>query len=91
MGLAHQWPAVRLGGVQHAQNQKVFIPFNLAGVPKADHVEMTVMQPSGVRMTVSCSSSPCPVTVDKRQGKHLVQINYLSASGSLVAREGIAQ
>ena len=75
----------RLVEVASARVQ-VFVPFNLAGVPKADRVQMTVMQPSGARTTYSCSSSPCSVNVDKRQGKHLVQIKYLSASGAVLAQ-----
>ncbi len=32
-GIAHQWPAVRVGGVEPRQNRRVFIAFSLADVP----------------------------------------------------------
>ena len=84
MGMAHQWPAVRVGGVQLAQNRRTSIPFDLATVPGAERVQMTVTQPSGAAKSYTCSSSPCTVTVDKRQGKHLIKIEYLSATGALL-------
>jgi hypothetical protein len=86
MGMAHQWPAVRLGGAQPANNQLAFVPFDLASVPSANSVQLIVTQPSGAVKTYSCSKSPCPVTMDKRQGEPLVKIKYLSASGAVLAQ-----
>ena len=84
MGMSHQWPAARLGGVQAAQNQQALVEFDLAAAPTAEKVEMIVVKPSGAKSSYSCATSPCRVMVDKRQGTHLVQINYLSASGTLL-------
>jgi hypothetical protein len=87
MGMSHQWPAARVGGVQAAQNEQALVEFDLAEVPSAEKVQMVVIKPSGVKNTYSCNSSPCRVMVDKRQGTHVVQINYLSASGKVLQKK----
>lgn len=84
MGMSHQWPAARVGGVQPAQNEQASVEFDLAAVPSAEKVQVIVTKPSGAETTYSCTSSPCRVMVDKRQGTHLVQTNYLSASGAVL-------
>jgi hypothetical protein len=87
MGMSHQWPAARLGGVQPAQNEEAPVPFDLKLVPSSTSVRMTVIQPSGARKKYSCASSPCRVMRDKRQGTPLVQVDYLSASGAVLRAE----
>ena len=84
VGMSHQWPAARVGGVQPAQNEQAPVEFDLAEVPSAEKVQMIVIKPSGVRNTYSCTASPCRVMVDKRQGGHIVQTNYLSAAGEVL-------
>ena len=84
MGMAHQWPAVRLGGVQLARNQNLTIPVKPTSVAGVAKVEMLVTQPSGKRTTYSCGSATCSVTIDRRQGKHLIQVRYLSQAGAVV-------
>jgi hypothetical protein len=84
MGMSHQWPAARVGGVQPAQNEAALVEFDLASVPSAEKVEMVVLKPSGAKSTYACTGTPCKVMVDKRQGTHIVKINYLSASGKLL-------
>jgi hypothetical protein len=85
MGMAHQWPAARLGGVRPALPATAYLDFNLANVASAAGVKVTVTQPSGARTEYSCSASPCAVIVDQRQGAHWVQMKYVSASGAVLA------
>jgi hypothetical protein len=87
MGMSHQWPAARVGGVQPAQNEEALVRFDLKRVSSAAGVRMTVTQASGASQKYSCSSSPCRLVVDKRQGTPFVQIDYLSASGAILRAE----
>ena len=85
MGMSHQWPAVRLGGVLPVQNRALVVSFDLAGVPHATHVSITVTLPSGAVTTTTCSSSPCTVNGDARQGTDLIVVAYRSASNAVLA------
>jgi hypothetical protein len=86
MGMAHQWPAVRLGGVTPPKNRMATAGFNLASVPNAVSVAALVTQPSGAKSTVACPSSPCLVPADARQGSPVVQFQYLGARGQILAQ-----
>jgi hypothetical protein len=86
MGMSHQWPAARLGGVQPAQNEQALVDFDLVAVPSAEKVQIVLTKPSGAKSVYLCVTSPCRVMVDKRQGTHLVQINYLAASGAVLLK-----
>jgi hypothetical protein len=83
MGMAHQWPAVRLGGVAAPKNRSVSIGVNFALAPKA---RVVVTAPSGAITTYTCTTAACPVTVDDRQGSHWYQVQYLSSNGKIVAQ-----
>lgn len=85
MGMAHQWPAARLGGVRPPAPVTAHLDFDLASVASAAGVRVTVTQPSGAKTEYSCSASPCAVIVDQRQGAHWVQMKYVSASGAVLA------
>ena len=87
MGMAHQWPAVRLGGVAPESLVSLPVAFDLSIHPSAVGVKVTVTQPSGATKDYSCSSSPCLVQVDMRQGSHWSQVTYLSASGTVVSQD----
>jgi hypothetical protein len=90
MGMSHQWPAVRLGGVAPAANRTIPVAFNLASVPNAAKITVILTAPSGAVQRVTCSSSPCVVSGDARQGNHLIQVQYLSA-GNIVLASGEQQ
>ncbi len=75
----------RLGGVAPAVNRTLWISFNTAGVPHATQATITLIQPSGVTVTQTCPASPCAVQADARQGNHVAQVVYLSASGQALA------
>lgn len=78
------WPAVRRGAIP-PELQTQSLSFDLNSVKGASQARITVMQPSGATTQTTCSSSPCRVTVDARQGDHLIRLDYLSASGSVVS------
>jgi hypothetical protein len=82
MGMAHQWPAVRLGGVAPPRNRKASLEVKQGIAAKA---QISVTAPSGAITIFPCgSASPCEVTVDDRQGSHWYRIQYLSADGKVV-------
>lgn len=85
MGMAHQWPAVRLGGVAPTVNRTIPVAFNLTSVPNASKVTVIVTAPSGAVQRVTCSNSPCLVTGDARQGNHLIQVQYLGTGNAVLA------
>jgi hypothetical protein len=86
MGMAHQWPAVRMGGVAPAANRTLKIGFNLSNVPNATGVMATVTLPSGAVTTYNCPSSPCSVAADARQGSPVVQWQYTGSGGQILAQ-----
>jgi len=86
MGASWRWPAVRLGGVQRALPRAIFVEFDLGSVESAASVRVVVTAPSGAQTSYACSTSPCQVTVDDRQGSHVYQMTYLSSCGQELAR-----
>jgi hypothetical protein len=75
----------RLGGVAPPVSRTLWVSFATAGVLRATQVRITLTQPSGVTVTQTCSASPCAVQADARQGNHVEQLAYLSASGQTLA------
>jgi len=90
MGASWRWPAQRLGGAESARLRDVLLAFDLGSVPSAASAEIVVTAPSGAETTYACSSSPCKVTVDDRQGSHLYHTNYLSQSGHVLSQSMVA-
>ena len=86
MGMAHQWPAVRLGGVEPAIDRSISVNFNLASVPNATQFQITLTKPSGAQIVQACPTSPCIITGDARQGAHLMRWQYLDGSGRVLAQ-----
>jgi hypothetical protein len=83
-GMSHQWPALRAGGVEPARNRTVSIAFTLG---QAASASIIVTAPSGAVTTYSCgANSPCPITVDDRQGDHWFTIQYLSSTGQVLSQ-----
>jgi hypothetical protein len=76
--------AWRLGPIAGPTTRMLPIGFDLASVPAATHVTMTVTQPNGVSTTTTCLTSPCTVTADARQGDHLVLIHYRGANNTVL-------
>jgi hypothetical protein len=86
VGMAHQWPAVRLGGVAPAANRTVSVSFKLASVANAASFVAVITSPDGAQNTVACSSSPCAVSADARQGSPVIQWQYLGGAGQVLAQ-----
>jgi hypothetical protein len=79
MGMAHQWPATRLGGLAPPRLRTVYVSLS-RGV--GDSARIVVTAPSGRSTTYGCptTSQACAIQVDDRQGSHWYQIKYLSGS-----------
>src|SRR5690606_37012308 len=88
MGMAHQWPAIRVGGLAPAAEQQAQILFVMGG---ADHADIRMTAPNGVESTYTCTSSPCAVDVDLRQGSYLYTIQFMSATNQPLAPESIPE
>jgi hypothetical protein len=58
------------------------VSLNFQGATQA---VLTVVAPDGTSTQVTCSSSPCPVTIDAREGDHLLSINYLNGANNVRA------
>jgi hypothetical protein len=86
IGQSSQYPAGRLGGQLAAINRSDGVGFYLPGVPNATSVSMIVTAPTGIPTTTNCSSSPCVLPADARQGDHTLVIQYKSAGGAVLAQ-----
>jgi hypothetical protein len=84
LGQAASWPAARLGGVQPPKPAQPSITLALAGTAGAVSATVIVKAPSGSVQSFSCSSSPCQISVDARQGDHWYQIFYLDSNGIVI-------
>lgn len=85
MGMAHQWPAARVGGPTAASVVSKSLQFLLSSVPNATKVTSIITRPTGTSTTVTCTSSPCNVSVDLTLGTHSMTLYYYSASNKLLA------
>ncbi len=83
------WPGYRVGGVQPRAAEPFYIGGKLSGVPGATAARITATDPSGVIYITNCNALRCAVTVDNRQGGHLVSIQYLSATGAVLASSSV--
>ncbi len=81
IGMSHQWPAVRLGGVQPPVPVTPSIGLDLAAVSGAASALIKVTEPSGAVAYYTCTASPCQVQVDARQGAPWHQVMYLDSQG----------
>ena len=82
---SNSWPAVRQGGVAPAVPRTVDVTCNLSSVTNATQCRVTLTKPDGSTVTNTCSTSPCAVTADAREGDHLLKVEYLSASNAVLA------
>jgi len=91
MGMSHQWPATRLGGVLPALNRQLLVDVCLGAgcaghIPGATNVDVVMTAPNGAVTTTNCSSAPCAVTADARQGNYLMVLKYKNAAGHVVTQ-----
>jgi hypothetical protein len=86
IGMAHQWPAARLGGVAPPQYRGVAVQIAPSAGQSAQSAQIVVTAPSGAQSVFACGANlSCMVTVDDRQGSYWYQIQYLSPSGDVVS------
>ncbi len=85
VGMAHQWPAVRLGGAQPAFTVSTNINFDVSGIAGAAKARVTFTSPTGGQTVVTCSTAPCIASLDGRLGDHWVVVDYLSESDEVVS------
>jgi len=80
------WPATRLGGTEQNGNWAFYIGFHLSTVPGAASVQVVATGPDGEESYTACNTSPCAVVVNGAPGARLVELQYLSPSGAVLAR-----
>ncbi len=85
MGMAHQWPAVRLGGLLPASPVTGVLSHSLGSVPGATSAVISLTAPSGLVTETTCSVTPatCQFSVDSRQGDYWYQIIYRNGSSTI--------
>jgi len=86
MGMSHQWPAVRLGGVQAPSGGTIQVNVSGTSVPGAASISALVTQPSGAKMLVKCTGPVCQIPIDRRQGSPWYQVQYFDSKGNIVAQ-----
>jgi hypothetical protein len=83
MGMTHQWPAIRLGGVQPPRDVNSSVPFSLpAG---AVQVQVTLTAPSGAVGPPFVCATTCAAVTDARQGAYWAHLVYQDSSGGTVS------
>jgi hypothetical protein len=83
MGMAHEWPAIRLGSVQPTRKVNTSVPFSLpAG---ASQVQVTLTAPSGAVGAPFVCTSTCSTTTDARQGAYWAHLVYQDSSGGTIS------
>lgn len=82
---AQPYLALRLGAVPGVQAMTFKVSIALGSVPNAAKARVTLTQPSGASTQSICTSSPCDVTGDRRQGDHQVLIEYLATDNKVLA------
>jgi hypothetical protein len=86
LGMAHQWPAVRLGGVTPPVLVAKTIKARLADVSGAVDIVIDYLAPSGlVSSSAPCTSSACTFNVNSVEGTYLYKVRYRNGSGATIA------
>lgn len=80
VGADWSWTSTRLGGLRPPVPRVIQVSLDFQGATQA---VLTVVRPDGTSSQVTCTSSPCPVTIDARQGDHLLSIKYLNAANQV--------
>lgn len=77
--------ADRLGGSVGPMSRQVAVAFDLAAVPNAATLVVSVKNPDGSVSSNSCSTSPCLVSVAAREGMTEISLAYESLTGSVLS------
>ncbi len=81
IGGGWSWASTRLGGVTPPAPRTIQVSpdFQVSSLDV-----LTVTRPDGSSSQVNCTSSPCSVVIDSRQGDHLLLTRYFDAAGNVV-------
>jgi hypothetical protein len=82
VGADWSWASTRVGGLRPPIPRVVQVSLDYQ---TATHAVLTVVQPDGTSSQVSCTTSPCPITIDAREGDHLVFVRYLNMANEVLA------
>jgi hypothetical protein len=86
MGGSYVYLSTRQGGLAQPVFEVIYVDGDIASVPGAAKMQVAVTEPSGsVDPPVTCSKSPCPVTVNRTLGNWALQVSYLSSSNAVVS------
>ncbi len=83
MGMAHQWPAIRLGQPHGATFVPAAVPFSLP--PGAAQVQVTLTAPSGAKGAPFVCTAACSSNVDTHQGAWWAHLVYQDSTGGTVS------
>ena len=81
IGAGWSWPSARLGGLTPPIPRVIQQELNFGAATQA---LLTITRPDGETSQVTCTSSPCAVSIDARQGDHLIQVQYLDGTGRVL-------
>jgi hypothetical protein len=71
-------------------SRTIYVNYSPSDISGASYLHITVTQPDGMTVTTTCSSSPCSITGDARQGQyHLVQATYFTSGGAQLAQTAV--
>ena len=87
LGAGSAWPGYRLGGAHVGGMVTSSIAAVVSLVAGASSFNLLVSYPTGTTATIHCGASPCAATFDQLQGNPALQIQYLSASGAVLATQ----
>lgn len=62
-----------------------YVSYKLSSVAHAASARVVTTAADGTTVTTACSASPCAVPIDRREGAQLVQLQYLSSAGKVLA------
>ena len=79
------WPAYRAGGPQAQNGPRLYVGFDPGAVRGTVALRVTSTAPSGAISQIECSASPCVLDVNGTAGDQIVKLEYLSASGGVLA------
>jgi hypothetical protein len=77
--------ASRLGGAAAPVNRAFAVAFDLAAIPHATQVTVSITGPDETVAANTCSTSPCVVTTTAQEGAAEISIQYKSASGEVLS------
>jgi hypothetical protein len=84
VGMAHEWPALRLGGVDPIDTRAVTVSYD----PPAGTIttSVTYTAPNSIAVTIPCSGGVCTLPTDWRQGNYLHEFEFVTPAGSKRSR-----